>query len=287
MAIRVLAVILHRRYNCPRILFFPLLMLLLIPVTHAHPADDQGLAPSMAKALAKAKVKTVVVFDFMGPENILTQLGQDLADGFSRNLANSGGTFTVIDRAQVRAIIEKNRVASDVIRDPETSWWLARQLSADALVVGKLSPVDADRLEVIVEAAKTKDGKNIATLSVTAPISEEMRTRISKSLINNRQRNPLPSGTPMDLYPKCIYCPRAGYSSAAMANKQEGVVVLIVLVGEDGIGREMDLVKGQPYGLTQKAIEAVQKWKFQPSHDQDGKPRAVWQTIEVTFHLYK
>jgi hypothetical protein len=58
----------------------------------------------------------------------------------------------------------------------------------------------------------------------------------------------------MDTYPKCIYCPRAEFSDAAMAHKQQGVVVLIVLVGEDGIAKEMDLVRGQPYGLTQKAI---------------------------------
>jgi periplasmic protein TonB len=72
-----------------------------------------------------------------------------------------------------------------------------------------------------------------------------------------------------------------------MAHKQQGVVVLIVLVGEDGIAREIDLVKGEQYRPTQKAIETVQKWRFQPSHDPSGKPRAVWQVIEITFHLYK
>jgi hypothetical protein len=269
------------------ILLSILIALLLIPVAHTQPGDDQGLAASMAKALTEAKVKTVVVFDFMGPGDRLSQLGQELADGFSHTLANSGGKFHVIDRAQVRAVLEKNRVAPDVIRDPEIAWWLARQLNAEALIAGKLSPTFGGKLEIGVAAAKTQDGKDVASLSVTAPITDEMKTRLSKSVIDDRTKNQLPPNSPMDSYPKCIYCPRAEFSDAAIAHKQQGVVVLIVLIGEDGIGREMDLVKGQQYGLTEKSIEAVQKWKFQPSHDQDGKPKAVWQVIEVNFHLGK
>lgn len=279
--------ILNLRSKRPRVILFTILALFVVPVAQPQTADDQGLAPSMAKALIEAKVKTVVVFDFMGPGDRLSQLGQELADGFSHTLANSGGTFNVIDRAKVRTVIEKNRVAPDVIRDPEIAWWLARQLNAEALIVGKLSPTFGGRLEIGVAAAKTKDGEDVASLSVTAPITDEMSTRLSKSVIDDRTKNQLPPNSPMDAYPKCIYCPRADFSEAALANKQQGVVVLIVLVGADGLAREIDLVKGQQYGLTQKAIEAVQKWKFQPSHDQDGKPRAVWQVIEITFHLGK
>jgi hypothetical protein len=73
------------------------------------------------------------------PHERLTHLGRDLADGFSRTLASAGGKFALIDRRQVQAIIEKNRVASDVIRDSEIAWWLARQLHANALIVGQLT----------------------------------------------------------------------------------------------------------------------------------------------------
>ena len=207
-------------HRWPRIFLSTFLALFLIPVAQPQSADDQGLAPSMVKALTEARVKTVVVFDFMGPGDRLSQLGQDLADGFSHTLANSAGRFDVIDRSQVRAVIEKNRVARDVIRDPEIAWWLARQLNAEALIVGKLSPTDGNRLEIGVAAAKTKDGKDIASLSVTAPITDDMKTRLSQSLIDNRTKNQLPPNSPMDAYPKCFSCPRADYSDAAMAHRQ-------------------------------------------------------------------
>jgi TonB family protein len=90
----------------------------------------------------------------------------------------------------------------------------------------------------------------------------------------------------MDLEAKCIFCARADYPQAAKARKQQGVVLLIVLVREDGIARAIDLVKGEQYRLPQKAIETLQKWRFQPSHDQSGKPRAVWQVIEPGFYLH-
>jgi TonB family protein len=38
-------------------------------------------------------------------------------------------------------------------------------------------------------------------------------------------------------------------------------------------------------GLDQKAIEAVQQWRFQPA-TKDGRPVAVQISVEVSFKLY-
>jgi len=271
------------------ILHSTFLFLILISVAQAQPADDPGLAPNMAQALNKAKAKRVVVFDFMGPDERLTRLGRDLADGFTRTLATTGGKFILIDRSQVQAIIEENRVASDVIRDSEIAWWLARQLDADALIVGQLTASSGDTLRIAVSAAKTKDGKEISSLAVEVPFTVEMKmkTRLAEALSIDRKGTWVDSKYPRDLMPKCLYCPRADFSGAAIAQKKEGIVQLIVLITKDGIAKDIDFVQGQPYGLTQKAIEAVQKWKFQPAQSAEGKPTAVWQRIEVTFRFKK
>jgi TonB family protein len=268
------------------ILLSTFLVFIPIPVAHAQPAQDQGIAPSMAKALTKAKVRSVAVFDFMGPGQRLNQLGRDQADEFSRALSNSGGKFQVIDRAAVSAVIEANRVAPDVIRDPEIAWWFARQLNAEALIVGKLSPADDNKLGIAVAAAKTKGGDEIANLFVVIPFTDEMMTRLSKSLCEDHVKDRIDPNSPKELLPKCIYCPHPEFSSAALAKRKEGIVLLIAQITEDGVAKDIEFVQGQHYGLTQKAIEAVQKWKFQPAHSPEGKPRPVWQQIQVTFHLY-
>jgi TonB family protein len=270
----------------PRLLLLTLLTLIVIPIARAQSSESQaGLAAGMSNALTRAKVRTVVVFDFMGSDGKLTQLGQDLADAFGRTLARSGGEFAVIDRTLVRALIEKNHVAPDVIRDPEIALWLANQLNADALIVGVLTPLIGGTLQIEVKSAKTKDARGIGSMSIKFPLTDEMRIALSNSLSVDHMQDRLDPKSPKELLPKCIYCPRPEYSSAAVTQRAEGKVTLIVQITDNGTVRDIEFVKGLQYGLTQRAIEAVQNWKFEPSHDLDGKPKAVWQVIEVSFHL--
>ncbi|MGA8220281.1 MAG: TonB family protein [Candidatus Acidiferrales bacterium] len=231
--------------------------------------------------------KKVAVFDFIGPDEKLTQLGRDLTDGFRSTLANVHGKFTVIDRVQVLGVIEKNRVAPDVVRDSEIAWWLARQLKADALIVGKLTEISGQTLRIAVAAADTKSGKEFSNLSVDVPFTDDMKlnTRLAKSFSSDRKGDWIDAKSPKELIPKCIYCPPPEYPGAAAAEGKEGTVVLIVQVTEHGDVRDIDFAEGQQYGLTQRAIETLQKWKFRPGHGPDGKPRAVWQQFRVTLHF--
>jgi TonB family protein len=122
-------------------------------------------------------------------------------------------------------------------------------------------------------------------MSVRFPLADEMKTALSNSLSVDHMKDCLDPKSPKELLPKCIYCPRPEYSSAAIAQKIEGRITLIVKVTENGIARDIEFVKGLQYGLTQRAIEAIQKWKFEPSQDPDGRPREVGEVIEITFHL--
>jgi len=44
-------------------------------------------------------------------------------------------------------------------------------------------------------------------------------------------------------------------------------------------------VTALPYGLTRQAVQAIQKWTFQPATAPNRKLVAVRQLIEVSFHL--
>ena len=85
--------------------------------------------------------------------------------------------------------------------------------------------------------------------------------------------------------PKAIYAPDPEYSEEARKAKYQGTVVLSLVVGADGMPRDIKVARSLGLGLDQKAIEAVKTWKFEPG-TKDGKPVATYASIEVQFRLY-
>ena len=74
------------------------------------------------------------------------------------------------------------------------------------------------------------------------------------------------------------------YSESARQAKISGSVLLSLVVGEDGIPRDIRVVRSLESGLDQNAIETVAKWRFRPGQ-KDGKPVPVQANIEVNFRL--
>jgi periplasmic protein TonB len=84
--------------------------------------------------------------------------------------------------------------------------------------------------------------------------------------------------------PSLLHKVEPEYSEEARKAKYQGTVVLYVVVDENGNPRELKVMRPLGLGLDQKAIEAVQKWKFRPGM-KDGHAVAVQATIEVNFRL--
>jgi TonB family protein len=85
--------------------------------------------------------------------------------------------------------------------------------------------------------------------------------------------------------PKAIFAPDPEYSEEARKAKYQGTVVLSLVVGADGVPRDIKVARSVGLGLDEKAIETVKTWKFDPG-TKDGKAVATYATIEVAFHLY-
>jgi TonB family protein len=84
--------------------------------------------------------------------------------------------------------------------------------------------------------------------------------------------------------PVPIYRPDPDYSEEARKAKYQGTVILAIVVDEKGNPRDVRVVKPLGLGLDQKAIEAVEKWRFRPGM-KDGHPVKVMAQIEVNFRL--
>jgi len=84
--------------------------------------------------------------------------------------------------------------------------------------------------------------------------------------------------------PVPVYKPEPEYSEEARKAKWQGAVLLSMVVDENGVPQDIKVVRSIGLGLDQKAIEAVQKWRFKPGV-KDGKAVPVFANIEVNFRL--
>jgi TonB family protein len=84
--------------------------------------------------------------------------------------------------------------------------------------------------------------------------------------------------------PVPLYRPEPEYSEKARNANYQGTVILYVEVDASGHPRNLKVLRSLGLGLDEKAIEAVEKWKFRPGY-KDGHPVAVAASIEVNFRL--
>ena len=76
------------------------------------------------------------------------------------------------------------------------------------------------------------------------------------------------------------------YTSEAMSNRIEGVVVLAVVVKADGAVGDVTVTQSLDavYGLDAEAVKAMKQWEFKPG-TKDGKPVAVRVAVRMAFTL--
>jgi TonB family protein len=84
--------------------------------------------------------------------------------------------------------------------------------------------------------------------------------------------------------PTLVFKVEPEYSEEARKAKYQGTVVLYVVVDEKGLPRDIKVVRPLGLGLDEKAVEAVEKWRFRPGY-LNGKAVQVAATVEVNFRL--
>jgi protein TonB len=75
------------------------------------------------------------------------------------------------------------------------------------------------------------------------------------------------------------------FSEEARKAKVAGIVVVNLIVDQNGLPKNVRVVQGIGMGLNEKAVEAVKQYKFKPAME-NGKPVAVEMNIEVNFQIF-
>jgi TonB family protein len=84
---------------------------------------------------------------------------------------------------------------------------------------------------------------------------------------------------------RIISKPSPEYTSTARAELVEGTVILRITFLSNGQLGNISPLQTLPFGLTEKAIEAARRIKFEPAI-RNGKPVSVTKTFQYRFEIY-
>ncbi len=258
-----------------------------LPVAGAAAKGSAGsgkhAAESLAKKVASAQLKRVVVADFLEAGTQRTPQGVYLSMNFSQTLSHHAQKFDVIKRQEFFAYIQKqNIIPADLVKS-EVIRRLGTGQEIDALILGRIE-TSAREIRVNVSLVPVATGEVIAGEEYEIPRTPEFETAFPVGTD--------PSGTQFYFagmdgvgVPKCEYCPDPSYSSEARRNHIEGHVLFSALVTTEGRLDQIRLVKSAGNGLDEAALASIRTWKLRPAQGPSGQPVPVRVPIEITFRL--
>lgn len=113
---------------------------------------------------------------------------------------------------------------------------------------------------------------------------EALRAYADATDKSNPQRTVF-TGSEVTTKVRIISKPEPPFTAEARRNQVTGTIVLNAIFASDGTVKHILVLSELPYGLTQKAVEAARKIKFEPA-TKDGRPVSMYYRIEYNFNLY-
>jgi TonB family protein len=254
-----------------------------------------SLASRVAEQIRQSKIDPafpkIFVIDFSNAgDKQFSKLGSFLADDLAQSLAGLASGFQVQDRKAFNAYMKENWMGPDDLRSEAVCLTLARSMGGAGVVQGTIE-IDANqKLRISVSI----DGLGTAWSADTEfPLNGALQQLLKEPAISyERSPGAIPAeagifqpGVDGASLPVCVFCPSPDYTELARTAKYRGTVELSLIVTKDGAVNSVVVLKGAPFSLTQKAIDAVQKWKFKPAKLR-GQSVPVRVPVDIEFQLY-
>ena len=168
-----------------------------------------------------------------------------------------------------------------------------RPSEADLLVQTTAQPRDIGPLLDLAKLYKDQGRINEAMGMLNRAMSilrEEQSAGIAATpTVSRASQGTLPAGAAIRVggdikEPQKIKDVKPVYPDDARAARVQGIVILEVIVGQDGSVTDAQVLRSVPM-LDQAALEAVRQWAFTPTL-LNGMPVSVIMTVTVNFALY-
>jgi TolB-like protein len=102
------------------------------------------LAEKLATPITDHSRKKVTVLDFTDLQGNPSELGKYIAEQLTINFVMGKREFAVLDRANLRKILEEHKLTASGLVDPENAKKLGQFAGVDALILGTIIPSSAD-----------------------------------------------------------------------------------------------------------------------------------------------
>ena len=158
-----------------RILVLALLVVILLPAS-AKPQDYQHeidrLAAEVAGIVAKAELKNVAVVDFTDLKGNVQEIGRFIAEELTTSLVLSERPFKTIDRANLRTILEEQKLSMTGLMSPENTKKL-KISGVDGLVRGTLTPF-GESFRLTIQVIAVENAQIVGAARGTIPKTNAM-----------------------------------------------------------------------------------------------------------------
>ena len=254
-----------------------------------------SLASRLAEQIRQSKIDPefpkIFVIDFSNAgDKQFSKLGTLLADDLAQSLAGLASDFQVQDRKAFNTYLKENWMGLEELQSEAVCLTLARSMGGAGVVRGTIVTDANQQLRISVSI----DGLG-TTWSGDAqfPLTEALQQLLKQPAISyERAPGAIPAepgifqpGVDGASLPVCVFCPSPDYTELARTAKYRGMVELSLIVTKDGAVNSVLVLKVAPFSLTQKAIDAVQKWKFKPAKLR-GQSVPVRVPVDIEFQLY-
>ncbi len=179
---------------------------LLLWIPSAICADDletglTKLAQELAIAASKSSGKKISVVDFTDLQGNTSELGRYIAEQLSVSLVGSAKDFSVMDRANLKSVLEEHKLTASGLVNPENARKLGQFSGVDAIVLGSITPfeqsfsitakiISTETTQVLgagrIRADRTKDLTELWT-NPPAKLSNEKNTPLNPE-VNSKEK---------------------------------------------------------------------------------------------------
>src|SRR2546426_3809508 len=156
-----------------------LLIVIAVASIRSAAQDIKPLSSILSKSIATSGRKTVAVVDFTDLQGNVTELGRFLAEELSVDLVGNAKDFEVIERNQLKVILQEHRLSTTGLIDPQTARKLGQFAGVDALVTGTITAF-GDTVRLSAKVLDTQTAKMIGAATSDIP-----RTKVIDELLTH------------------------------------------------------------------------------------------------------